>query len=118
MGAAISINDRLLPGKTRAEVVAGVTAAAAVDKGYTVTTPSRSTLVLTWKHRPTWAIIVGIIGLCVFLLGALFFFVKETDTLTITAIDEDGGVRVSAVGSGSPELLGFLQGFLDPAEPF
>lgn len=118
VSATIDIHDRLLPGKSRAEVVAGVSAAAAVGEGYTVSTPSTSTVVLTWKHRPTWAVIVGIIGLFVFLLGALFFFVKETDVVTVTAVDVAGGVRVSAVGLGTPEMVEFLQGFLDPVDPF
>lgn len=114
MSATISITDRLLPGRTRGEIVAGVTAAAGTDKGYRVSAPSHSTLMLTWRHRPTWAVIIGVIGLLVFLIGALFFLVKDTDTITLTCSAEDGGVRVSAVGSGSQEMVEFLQGFLDP----
>lgn len=32
-----------------------------------------------WRKRtPTWAIVVGVLGLFVFLIGALFFLVKES----------------------------------------
>ncbi len=114
MSATIGISDRLLPGKSRVEIIAGVTAAAGTLHGYTTTAPAQSTVMLTWRHRPTWAIILGIFGLVFLLLGALFFLVKDTDTITLTAIDDPAGVKVSAVGSGSQEMVEFLQGFLDP----
>lgn len=117
MSPTININDRFLPGRSGAEIIAGASAAAGVQKGYTTHKASASTLMLTWRHRPTWAIIVGVIGLLVFLLGALFFLVKDTDTITITTIDQDGGTLVNAVGSGSAPMVAFLHGFLDPAEP-
>ena len=46
----------------------------------------------TVRKTPTWAIVVGIIGLFVFLIGVLFFFVKENQQvesriLTITLSD-------------------------------
>lgn len=110
----ISITDRLLPGKSRAEIVAGVTAAAGTQKSYRVAAPSPSTLMLTWRRTPTWAVIVAIIGVFVFLLGLLFLLVKESDTITVTCSDADGGVWVSAVGSGSQEMVEFLQAFLSP----
>ena len=42
------------------------------------------TLILTRRYTPTWAIVVGIIGILFFLIGLLAFFVKQTETLTVT----------------------------------
>lgn len=114
MSTPISIVERQLPGKTRAEIIAGVTAAAATDKQYRSSNPSPSTLLLTWRRTPTWAIILAIIGIFVFLLGLLFLLVKETDTITLNVVENDGGARVTAIGSGSQEMVEFLNGFLDP----
>jgi len=116
MSTMISITDRLLPGKSRAEIVAGVTAAAGTQKTYRVAAPSPSTVMLTWRRTPTWAVVLALIGIFVFLLGLLFLLVKETDTITVNCSDVEGGVRVSAVGAGSPEMVEFLQAFLDPAD--
>ncbi len=46
----------------------------------------------TVRKTPTWAIILGVIGLFIFLIGLAFFFVKEnqqveTRTLTVTLND-------------------------------
>ena len=42
-------------------------------------------VVVIHKYRPGWAIVLGIIGLLFFLLGALFFLVKNTDVLSVSA---------------------------------
>jgi len=42
------------------------------------------------KRTPPWAVIVGLIGLLVFLIGILFFFIKE-DVRTPTALVEIAG---------------------------
>jgi hypothetical protein len=37
------------------------------------------------RKTPTWAMVLGILGLFVFLLGILFFFVKETTYVPVNA---------------------------------
>jgi hypothetical protein len=82
--------------------------ASAHEGTLTITTPSGATVasfapgtytpMFTMGFRqerktPTWAIIVGVIGLLVFLLGALFFLVKETrqiETRILTVTLADG----------------------------
>lgn len=44
----------------------------------------------TWREKrstPTWAIVLGIIGLLLFLIGALFFLVKETKRVPAAVVE-------------------------------
>ena len=56
------------------------------------------------RKRPDWATVVGIIGLLFFLIGIVFFFIKETVRhsgvqLTVTTAD---GVFVAQYPDGLP----------------
>jgi hypothetical protein len=65
---------------------------------------SSESVPLTVRKTPTWAIIMGIIGLFVFLIGLVFFFVKQNVTemkqgVTISTSDgQFSGIR----GAGGP----------------
>lgn len=72
--------------------------------GYTVNVAGPGSLVLTRKYTPTWAVVLGIIGLLVFLLGVLFFLVKTTETVTVGLREVPGGTEVRASGVATPEL--------------
>lgn len=60
-------------------------------KGVRVERPSQSNVTIHHRYTPGWAIAVGILGLIVFLLGALLFFIKRTDTMSVIASDSAGG---------------------------
>lgn len=80
--------------------------------GYTVTTAGTGSMVLTRKYIPTWAIVVAIIGLLLFLLGILALLFKETETLAITLVPEGDCTKVTISGVGSQEMLARISAVL------
>jgi hypothetical protein len=91
-------------------VVEAVLAGLAGASDTTVTMAGPSTVVVTRKYTPTWAVVVGIVGILLFLIGILAFFVKTTDTLTITISAAGKGSRVQVTGVTSPEIVARLNG--------
>ena len=65
-----------------------------------ITLSGANNIVITRKYTPTWAIVVGIIGLLFFLLGVFAFFVKETEVLTVALSPEGEGRRTRVAISG------------------
>jgi hypothetical protein len=65
--------------------------------------PGSGIIVITRRHRPDWATALGVIGLLVFLIGILFFFVKVTESLTIAISPHgEGGSTVVINGEAAP----------------
>jgi hypothetical protein len=81
---------------------------------YTVATAGSGTIILTRRYTPTWAIIVAVVGILLFLLGLLALLVKETETLTITAAASPHGTRVSITGVVSDAMATRLNAELGP----
>lgn len=107
--------DKHVPDKTVAEAFAGITAAVGVVKGFRIERPDAGTLVVVRRFCPTWAVVVGIIGLFVFLLGLIFFAVKTEDRVTIIGNDvAGGGARFTVTGQTDDVTAGFLADFLRP----
>lgn len=71
---------------------------------YKLDTPTLGTIVLTRRYRPTWTIIVAVLGLFLFFLGPLALLYKRAETLTISLTGIDGGTQVSITGVASPEM--------------
>jgi hypothetical protein len=71
-----------------------------------------NTLVVTRRYTPTWAVVIGVVGLLLFLIGLLAFLVKVTETLTITASATDEGTRVSVNGVTSAEIVARINAVL------
>jgi hypothetical protein len=111
----INIHERMVPRRQRADVFATITATAERIKPYRVTSPAADTLVLTRRVTPTWAVVLAVIGLLVFMLGLLFLLVKTTEVITVRAENVEESVRVTAVGTGSAEMIRFLEDLLAPA---
>jgi hypothetical protein len=59
--------------------------------------------------------VLAVIGLLVFLLGLLFLLVKTTEVITVRAENVEDSVRVTAVGTGSAEMVRLLEDLLAPA---
>jgi hypothetical protein len=72
--------------------------------GYAVATAGNNTLIITRRYIPTWAIVVGIIGILFFFIGALAFLIRNTETLTITLVGSPGGTKVTISGIASNEM--------------
>lgn len=67
-------------------------------------------IVVTRRFTPTWAKVLGVIGLLLFLIGALFFLVKEEESLSIS-ISPSGERRctVMVAGNGETWLIARVQ---------
>lgn len=117
MAKTINVHERALLGRNRADLFATITAGSESIKPYKVTSPTADSLLLTWRRTPGWAWALALVGLLVFLLGLLLLLVKTTDVITVRAENVDGGVKVSAVGTGSAEMIRFLEGVLDLGPP-
>lgn len=112
----VTMLDKLVPNESVAAAFTGITAGVGVAKGFRVERPDSSTLVIVHRYCPTWAVVCGIVGLFVFLLGLLFFAVKTEDRATIVGRDVDGGARFTVTGQTDSQIAGFLADFLKPAD--
>lgn len=65
-----------------------------------VTLSGVNNIVVTHRYTPTWAVVVGILGLLFFLLGVFAFLIKETEVLTVALSPEDEGRRTRVAISG------------------
>ena len=92
-------------------------AAAKGTVDYSIETAGPTTLVLTRKYLPTWALVVAIVGALVFLLGLLALFVKNTEILTVSLAEVDAGTRVTMAGVATPDMIARLNGVVGEAEP-
>lgn len=72
---------------------------------YVVSAPGPGSIVLTRQYRPTWTIVVAVIGFLFFLIGLLALLVKNTEALTLTLSEADGGTTVTISGVATPEML-------------
>jgi hypothetical protein len=80
-------------------------ASASGVPGYTLNTAGTGSIVLTRKFTPTWAIVVAVLGILVFLVGLLALLVKETETLTVTLTPVEGGTRVAVSGVATHDMM-------------
>lgn len=68
-----------------------------------------SVIVVRRKYTPGWAKVVGVVGLLFFLLGALFFLVKKTESLTISFVARGAGCSVTLAGETSDWMAARIQ---------
>jgi len=85
---------------------------------FTLSAQDERTLVYTRRFIPTWAIVLAVIGLLVFLLGLLFLLVKDTQTVTISIgpspLGEGSLIKVNGAGTSAvPDKIASL---LPPAK--
>ena len=63
-----------------------------------------NTLMISRKYLPTWALVVAIVGVLLFLLGLLALLIRDTETAYLQlGVLPDGGTRVVASGTLLPE---------------
>lgn len=85
-------------GRAASEVTPGLLGALASDGGLQVAQVGSGSIQCVRARRPTWATVVGLIGLPFLGLGVLFFFVRRTDRCTITVVDGPRGAVVTLSG--------------------
>lgn len=108
------VNLTLEVGQTQEEICEALLAGTCGVHGYTVTTAGTASLVLTRRYTPTWARLVAIYGLFLFLVSLLAFLIKTTEAISVTIVPVEGGSRVIFSGVGSPEMFGRLAAVMDP----
>jgi hypothetical protein len=104
-----SVITRLLPQQATQTLVAGVSG----TRGYTAETAGTSTVILSRRYTPVWAIVLGVLTLPVFLIGLAFFFVKNSETLMVDVSTTELGTSVSASGIASADMAERLNNILD-----
>src|SRR4051812_25713841 len=87
------------------ETMSRLVSAAAGTPGYSVSAAGPNSLVFVRKYWPTWVIVVAVIGTLFFLIGLLALLIRETETLTITLKDVQGGTQVAISGVASPDMI-------------
>jgi hypothetical protein len=104
--AGVNFNQTAAFGAPPDAVIQALVAGTMGQAEYTTMVVGPGTVVLTRKYRPTWALVVFIVGLVLFLAGLLALLVTNTETLTINVLPvEGGGSRVTVSGVGSLPML-------------
>jgi len=93
-------------------VLQNLATAAAAEQGYQVTSVGGNTLILSRRYIPTWAIVVAAIGAVFLLIGLLFLFVKETETVTVTLAEREDMTRISISGVATRSMIARLDAVL------
>lgn len=95
------------------QALQAVTGAVAGSPGCSINYAGPNSLVITRRYIPTWAIVGAVIGFFFILLGLLLLLVKETETLTVTAMPlEGGGSRLSFSGTASGDVIRRVTAFV------
>ena len=111
-GAAIQ-QTLTVPGRAAAEVLQQITVAMRADGEYQVTQNGPGTVLLVRTYRPTWATVVGVMGLLLLGLGVLALLVKKTETCTVLVVDGPTGAVVTTSGR---LLHGYTERLTDAAQ--
>jgi hypothetical protein len=103
--------ETFLPGKSAEDVLSTIEYAYG-PVGTITTARVPGGLRLVHRYRPTWATVLALLGIFVFLIGLLFFFVKVEDVLMVQVREADGGAYVSVSGKAQSEITGTLGAYL------
>jgi hypothetical protein len=98
------INQSVLVKQKPELLIQNFVSATAGTSGYTINTAGANSLVLVRKYTPTWAVVVGVLGILLFLIGLLAFLIKETESVTVTLAEGRDGTRVTISGVATPEM--------------
>ena len=101
-----------------ARLLATLSTATGSASGYQLSA-SPGLIVLIRRYRPTWAIVLAILGALFFLIGLLFLLVKNTETLTVSVTPRgDMGSTVTVAGQMDDWVIIAIQRVLtQPAPP-
>jgi hypothetical protein len=111
--AGRGINTAIAVAESQEAVCEALLAGSTGIRGYTVTTAGISSLTLTRRYLPTWALMLAIYGVWLALLSLLALFIKRTETLSVTLLPMPGGTKVVLAGVASREMIDRLGVVLD-----
>jgi hypothetical protein len=97
-------NNTFVSKKSVEEVQQTIIGAITGVDGCTISMAGANSIIVTRKYIPTWAIVVGVLGLACFLVGALAFLYKETETCTIQLLQTKDGTKGTITGVVSTNL--------------
>ena len=106
------VQTTTVPGRPE-EILQQLTGQLVGVPGYMITPSGPTSLTLTRKFMPQWALITGIIAGLLTCVGFLVLLVREDETLSITAQPGDGGTRLDINGAISPAMRTRLTGVLN-----
>jgi len=99
------------------QVYARVVASVSMVSGYQVT-GHPGLIVITRTYRPTWAIVLAIVGIFLCLLGLLFLLVQRTETVTVTFTPrEPGGCTATVAGEVDDRNVAWLLALVSSPPP-
>jgi hypothetical protein len=85
--------------------------------GFRFERPDATTLVVVRRYTPTWAVVLAIIGIFVFLLGLLFLLAKTEERVTIIGRDVEGGAVFQVTGQTDKLFADFLNEVFPASAP-
>jgi len=85
--------------------------------GFEVAGDGQSTINITRRFVPQWAIVVAVIGALCFLLGLLALLCRQTETCTIQVWEVEGGTAVRIAGVTGAPLYNNLSMHLNSLRP-
>lgn len=109
MSATISVSGAHPSAVSTADLFNQIAAGVSLVNGQSLSTIGTETLRISRKHAGL-AIILGCVLL--FPIGLLFLLARQTETISVTATESEGGVTASAVGTGDPQVVSFLNELL------
>ncbi len=96
---------------TSSDLFNQISAGVSLVNGQHVNTVGAETLTITRKKTGVWIILVCIL---LFPIGLLALLARQTETISVVARDDAGGVRVAANGQGDDQVVDFLNDLLTP----
>ena len=112
--SGVPVGLEMVVPRPRSEVIQRLTMTLGTNQGgyfdgQMIVSDSTSTIVITRKFVPTWAIVCAIVGFLFLLLGLLFLLVRTTESCQLTLVDVPGGTLIRAGGALSPTGYSALQ---------
>ena len=104
----VTMFDRFFPENVE-ETYRRLVADISTRSGYRFERPDAATMVVVRRYTPTWAVILAIVGIFVFLLGLLFLLAKTEERVTIIGRDVEGGSVYQLTGQTDPLFARFLE---------
>jgi hypothetical protein len=105
MGKGVNFNTTLTVDGSPEDVTQQIASMFNGQSGVTVVRTSATSLTITRKYIPGWAIAVAVVGFLFFFLGLLALFYRETETMNVLVSSSPAGSNVIVSGVGTQEAI-------------